>query len=93
MGDPGGQRLVWFGLGSKQLHLIIRDEPEPASSRHIAAYVDDFDSFIAHLQKHDVRLEEPQPAQFWSRRADGSRFAFCYDPDGNRIELMEKSGT
>ncbi len=93
MGDPGGQRLIWFALGSKQLHLIIRDEPESVSSRHIATSVDDFDSFIAHLENTGVRLEEPHAGQFWSRRADGSRFAFCYDPDGNRIELMEKPGS
>jgi catechol 2,3-dioxygenase-like lactoylglutathione lyase family enzyme len=89
MGDPGGQRLIWFALGSQQLHLIIRDEKESTSTRHIAVYVHDFDSLITHLRNSGVRLEEPQPGQFWARRADESRYAFCYDPDGNRIELME----
>src|SRR5688572_25558612 len=46
MGDPAGQRLIWFALGSKQLHLIIRDQAEPGSSRHIAVYVDDFEAMI-----------------------------------------------
>jgi len=88
--DPSGHRLIWFSVGSQQLHLIVRDEPDPASSRHLAVLVDDFDQFIAHLQAHRVRLDEREPGQFWGRRSDGFKYAFCYDPEGNRIELMEK---
>ena len=87
--DPAGQRLIWFTVGNQQLHLIIRDEPDPGSTRHLAVLVEGFDAFINHLRLHGVRLDEREPGQFWGRRSTGAKYAFCYDPEGNRIELME----
>ena len=87
--DPTGQRLVWFAVGDRQLQLVIGDKQDVPSSRHIAVVVDDFDSLIRRLETEGCRLDECQPGQHWGRRPNGMKYAFCYDPVGNRIELME----
>jgi catechol 2,3-dioxygenase-like lactoylglutathione lyase family enzyme len=87
--DPTGQRLIWFALGSGQLHLNMAGKTDPPSSRHFAVLVRDFDELIKGLESNGVRLEECEPGQNWGRRPNGLKYAFCYDPIGNRIELME----
>ena len=88
--DPAGERLIWFSVAADwQLHLVKCDKPDLTSSRHLAVLVDDFDGMVAHLHSNGVRLEECEFGQFWGRRSNGYKYAFCYDPDGNRIELME----
>ena len=90
IGDPTNQRLVWFAIANQQLHLVLHDQPDPPSSRHLAVFVEDFEMLVARLEKANVILDELKPGQHWSTRPDGSKVAFCYDPDGNRIELMGK---
>ena len=88
--DPTGERLIWFSVGGqRQLHLVKCDAPDLTSSRHLAVLVDAFDGMVARLRAHGVRMDECEPGQFWGLRANGLKYAFCYDPDGNRIELME----
>jgi hypothetical protein len=38
--------------------------------------------------KRDVVMDELKPGSHCSLRPGGSKVAFCYDPDRNRIELM-----
>ena len=90
--DPSGQRLMWFALGHSQLHLNMGNKTDAPSARHFAVLVNDFDELIRVLEQHRVRLEECEPGQFWGRRPNGMKYAFCYDPVGNRIELMENPG-
>jgi len=88
MGDPRNERLIWFAIAEQQLHLVIRDQPDVPTSRHFAVLIDDFDSFVSRLEQHGVVMDELKPGSHWSLRPDGSKVAFCYDPDRNRIELM-----
>jgi len=90
IGDPSNQRLIWFSIADQQLHLVLRDQADAASSRHLAFFVEDFPELITRLETANVLLDEMKPGQHWSTRPDGSKVAFCYDPDGNRIELMGK---
>jgi len=90
--DPSGQRLMWFALGNGQLHLNMAGKTDPPSSRHFAVLVRDFDGLIRHLDANGVRMEECEPGRFWGLRPNGLKYAFCYDPVGNRIELMENPG-
>lgn len=85
--DPSGERLMWFLVGTQQLHLVIHDDPDAPSSRHFAAVVDDLDAMVDRLSREGVRLDVRNNGTIGIRR-DGSRNAFCYDPDGNRIELV-----
>jgi len=54
---------------------------------HIAVAVDDMDATLAELAQHDVEPEKPP----YRVREGGSLLCFVRDPDGYRIELIEKS--
>ena len=53
---------------------------------HIALTVDDLDGTLAQLGEKGIEPEKP-PYQV---RAGGSRICFVQDPDGYRIELIER---
>ncbi len=55
---------------------------------HIALSVDDLDGTLTRLAEKGIEPEKP-PYQV---RAGGSRLCFVRDPDGYRIELIERSG-
>src|SRR5579862_6633173 len=55
---------------------------------HIAIGVDDLDATLASLAEQGIEPErEP-----YSVREGGSRLTFVRDPDGYRIELIDRSG-
>ena len=55
---------------------------------HIAIAVDDLDETLARLKEQGIEPErEP-----YRVREGGSRLCFVQDPDGYRIELIERSG-
>ena len=86
--DPEGKRLIWFRIGDHQLHLSITEDADRITSRHFAMVVDDFDALVDKLDEAGVRIDRWDGDRLWRARRDGSRSAFCYDPDNNRIELM-----
>jgi lactoylglutathione lyase len=56
---------------------------------HIAIGVDDLDGALSRLREQDIEPErEP-----YRVREGGSRLTFVRDPDGYRIELIDRSGT
>jgi lactoylglutathione lyase len=56
---------------------------------HIAVAVDELDQTLAQLAEQGIEPErEP-----YRVREGGSRICFVQDPDGYRIELIERSGT
>ena len=87
--DPTSTRLIWFQVDSQQLHLAIRDAVEPERGRHIALRVTDIESLVSRLAEFGVRFEVQRSNALWGLREDGSKLAFCSDPDGNRIEFVE----
>jgi lactoylglutathione lyase len=55
---------------------------------HIAVSVDDIDETLGRLKEQDIEPErEP-----YRVRDGGSRICFVRDPDGYRIELIDRSG-
>ena len=55
---------------------------------HIALAVDDLDETLARLKEQGIEAErEP-----YRVREGGSRLCFVCDPDGYRIELIDRSG-
>ena len=54
---------------------------------HIAVTVSDLDSVLSGLADQGIAPEKPP----YSVREGGSRLCFVRDPDGYRIELIEKS--
>jgi lactoylglutathione lyase len=53
---------------------------------HIALGVDDLDGTLASLAEQGIEPERPP----YTVRAGGSRLCFVRDPDGYRIELIER---
>ena len=53
---------------------------------HIAIAVDDLDEALARLKEQGIEPEKPP----YSVREGGSRLCFVRDPDGYRIELIER---
>jgi lactoylglutathione lyase len=53
---------------------------------HIAITADDLDATLDRLNKQGIAPEKPP----YSVREGGSRLCFVRDPDGYRIELIEK---
>jgi len=55
---------------------------------HIAITVDDLDAVLPALAGRGIEPEKPP----YTVREGGSRLCFVRDPDGYRIELIERSG-
>jgi lactoylglutathione lyase len=55
---------------------------------HVALTVDDLDATLARLKEQGIEPEKPP----YSVREGGSRLAFVRDPDGYRVELIERGG-
>ncbi len=81
--------------GSEQAPLELtfnfgRTEPYEIGTGygHIAYHVEDLDGTLARLSERGIAPEKPP----YSLREGGSRICFVRDPDGYRIELIEKHG-
>lgn len=83
MGLPGdGPRLELtynFGVDSYEIGT---------GYGHIAVTVDDLDSTLERLKGQGIEPERPP----YTVREGGSRLCFVRDPDGYRIELIERGG-
>jgi lactoylglutathione lyase len=54
---------------------------------HIAITSDDLDGTLANLQEQGIEPERPP----YSIREGGNRLCFVRDPDGYRIEIIERT--
>jgi lactoylglutathione lyase len=84
MGLPGdGARLELtynFGVDSYDLGT---------GYNHIAISADDLDATLVRLAEHGIEPEKPP----YRVSEGGSRLCFVRDPDGYRIELIEKKAS
>ena len=60
-------------------------KPEATGLRHLAFEVDNLDSIISHLEKHNIEVEPIRIDEITSKR-----FTFTSDPDNLPIEFYEK---
>jgi catechol 2,3-dioxygenase-like lactoylglutathione lyase family enzyme len=74
--------VVWFDLGNQHIHLLLKDRPDVQSPRHFALRVADVKAARTYFREHGVRTEETTPIP-------GADRFFIYDPDGNRIEIIQ----
>jgi len=81
MGLPGdGARLeLTYNHG-------VSDYELGTGYNHIAVTTEDIDATLAGLAQHGIEPEKPP----YTVREGGSRLCFVRDPDGYRIELIEK---
>ena len=85
MGFPG----AWLDVGADhQIHLMRLPSPDLSKGRpehggrdrHFALRVDDLDAVLGRLEQAGMR---------YARSRSGRPAAFCRDPDGNAIELIQ----
>lgn len=84
-----GYNGAWLNLvGGQQLHLLELPNPDPVSERPEHVGRDRHTAFsVTGLEVIVTRLEAAGIAYTKSR--SGRNAAFCRDPDGNGIELIE----
>jgi lactoylglutathione lyase len=84
---------VFMGMPDDGARLELtwnKDQEEPyeigTGYGHIALTVEDLDGTLARLAESGIEPEKPP----YTVRDGGSRLCFVRDPDGYRIELIEK---
>jgi catechol 2,3-dioxygenase-like lactoylglutathione lyase family enzyme len=84
-GTTGGG--AWFDIDDRtQMHISERADAVMHDDMHFALVVDDFDDVLAKLAETGAEWRE-QPDLFGGRRGS------TRDPLGNRIEILERSGS
>jgi lactoylglutathione lyase len=85
---------VFMGLPGDGARLELtwnKDQQEPyeigTGYGHIALTVDDLDATLGNLQQVGIQPEKPP----YTVREGGNRLCFVRDPDGYRIELIERT--
>jgi catechol 2,3-dioxygenase-like lactoylglutathione lyase family enzyme len=80
------QTGAWFDVDDvSQVHVSERDG-ERHPQVHFGLVVDDFDALTARLSAAGAPWED-QPQIFGGRRG------FTRDPEGNRVEILERAGS
>ena len=72
-------------LGNTELHLHVEPNPQPHPTNHFAIEVEDWDAWLANLQKEGIDFA---PGRAPKLNAGGKLAGFLHDPDGNIIEVM-----
>ena len=75
-------KVLWFDLGNQHLHLLVKEKPDALSPRHFALRVKDAEVARTYLRAQGIALEE-------TTVIPGADRFFIYDPDGNRIEIVQ----
>jgi glyoxylase I family protein len=73
---------VWYDLGGRYLHLLLKPEPDTISPRHVCFRVDNIAAARTYCESHGLRMDETV------KIAAADRF-FLRDPDGNRLEFLQ----
>ena len=81
---------AWLRMDNAQIHLlelpdVLRGSARPehgGRDRHVALSVADLDALVTALETAGVA---------YTLSRSGRRALFCRDPDGNAIELVERS--
>ncbi|MDQ3850036.1 MAG: VOC family protein [Actinomycetota bacterium] len=89
---PDGATNVFLGLPGDGDRLELTKNPGVGSYdlgtgyNHVAVTIDDMDATLERLAREGIEPERPP----YTVRAGGSRLCFVRDPDGYRIELIER---
>jgi catechol 2,3-dioxygenase-like lactoylglutathione lyase family enzyme len=77
---------VWFESESLKIHLGVEAEFHPARKAHPALLVEDLRALVALLRERGIQVVDDEALEGFVR-------VYVADPFGNRIELMEPSGS
>jgi glyoxylase I family protein len=81
---------AWLAIGDQQIHLLELTNPDPITGRpehggrdrHVAMTVSGLDGVKQALDAANVK---------YTLSKSGRKALFCRDPDGNAIEIIERS--
>ncbi|MFQ5606905.1 MAG: VOC family protein [Candidatus Zixiibacteriota bacterium] len=76
---------AWYKIGEIELHLQYREKPTFKTDQHFALEVADADSLAERCRSMGRMVEAPDPLPGFARRF------FLYDPDDNRVEILQKA--
>ena len=83
----GESKIAFLDIGGGLLELIQRPgapgEAPRGSWSHVAIEVEDYGAMESRLEGMGLELRK-------KTLDDGTRLAFCKDPDGHDVEIMEK---
>jgi catechol 2,3-dioxygenase-like lactoylglutathione lyase family enzyme len=84
----GSTRLEFFQFAEPADGREIESRAHDFGIRHIAFETDDLQSTYDRLSAAGVRFTR-SPYVVPDGDAAGTKLAFCFDPDGNRVELIQ----
>lgn len=81
---------AWLAVGELQIHLLELENNDPTTGRpqhggrdrHLALSISDLSLIQTDLDKHNIR---------YTLSKSGRKALFCRDPDGNAVEIIERS--
>lgn len=74
--------VVWYDLGNQHIHLLLKEKADTISPRHFALRVSDAEAARRYFQQHGIATQE-------TTAIPGADRFFIFDPDGNRIEIIQ----
>ena len=86
LGFPG----AWFQLGDQQIHLLELENPDPITGRPEHGGRDRHVALNA-LSLSPVQDTLNKAGIVYTMSKSGRRALFCRDPDGNAIEIIERT--
>jgi len=82
----------FIDVGATMLNLIARPDLGPLiSEQHVAFRVGDLDRVVAALGAKGVEFDQDGPEVLPEGYIAGQRYIECRDPDGIRLEFVERS--
>ncbi len=73
--------VAWYKINDIQLHIGVENELRK-SRRHLAFEVEELEKVKGYMLENKVEIKDGIPIP-------GRNRFFCFDPFGNRIELLE----
>lgn len=77
-------RGAWFRVGALELHLQERSDSVQKTEQHLALLTTDLEELVRRVEAHGGRSQEAKIIAGFKKRR------FVYDPDDNRIELLQR---
>lgn len=75
---------LWYRIGDLELHLMVRQKPRQKTDQHFALVVADVEEIADRARRMGRQVETRDNLPGFSGRC------YLYDPDGNRVEILQR---
>ena len=76
-------RGTWYEVDGMQVHIILAEQSDPPSTRHVAFVVDDLSATLNKVEDLGLPIWGDFQLEGWVRK-------HCRDPFGNGVELLQR---